>query len=70
MARRRRSRAAFGRSKCSGQYFKLKTKRGTQCVCAAYTPSGDFRVQFAKNAACPARGTAMTYAQARKRFAK
>ena len=67
---RRRGRKSFKKSTCSGQYFKLKTKRGSRCACAAFTPDGSFVAQFAKGSACPIKAKSMTYAQAKRAYSR
>ena len=73
MARRRKKKSANGfvpykGIKCSGQYFRFKTKRGVRCACAAFSKDGRFVSQFASMDACPASGSALTYAQAKKKY--
>jgi len=67
MARKRRQVKA---GECSGTYFKMKTARGSRCVCAAFDEDGNFSSQFASNDACPMRGKAITFKQARKKYEK
>ena len=53
---------SFRGARCTGEYFRLKTKKGTRCVCAAKTKSGRIIPQFQKDGKCPI-GPAKTWKQ-------
>lgn len=53
--------------KCQA-HFRLKTKRGERCACAATSAEGRFVTVFQKDGSCPVGGPALTYDQAKQRY--
>jgi hypothetical protein len=47
--------------------FRLKTKRGERCACAAVGSDGRFSTVFQKDDSCPVGSPAMTWAQAKEK---
>lgn len=58
-----------GRKPVCVDLFRLKTKRGLRCVCAAMTRDGRFSTIPRKKHLCPSRSKAMTWKQAQAHYA-
>jgi hypothetical protein len=55
-------------SKCDSPKFRMKTKRGTRCVCAVLGGPLGFRTEFKADSECSKSGKAITWKEARRKY--
>ena len=51
-------------------HFRLRTKRGERCACAATSSDGRFVTVFQKDGACQVGSPVLTWEQAKARYGK